>query len=78
MTPPAELISPAFGFSNYSVFFNLLTLPAAYFLLEVFLSLPSPLTEGKLLQGKNCFAHIHSPRSLNHAFHTTHGGEHDL
>lgn len=53
MIPPANLNSPAFGFSSYSVFFNLLTLPSAYFLVEVFLSMPSPLTECKLLQSKS-------------------------
>lgn len=64
MITPAELNSPAFGFSNYSVFFNLLTLCTAYFLLAVFLSMPSPLTECKLLQGKNCFIHMHSSHNL--------------
>lgn len=64
MIIPAELNSPALGVSNYSVFFNLLTLSTAYFLLELFLSMPSPLTECKLLQGKNCFIHIHSSHNL--------------
>lgn len=51
MITPAELNSPTFGFSNYSVFFSLLLL-TAYFLLEVFLSMPSPLIKCKLLKAQ--------------------------
>ena len=43
MITPVELNSSAFGFSNYCIFFSLLTLPIAYFLLDIFLSKPSLL-----------------------------------
>lgn len=64
MITPAELNSLAFGFSNYSIFCNLLTLTTASFLLEVFLSMPNSLRERKLLPGQNCLIHIHSSHSL--------------
>ena len=44
MITPVELNSSAFGFSNNCIFFSLLILPIAYFLLDVSLSKPSLLT----------------------------------